>query len=594
MLVGAQPSIAGRDTNARKHRGEAVSRPDTDGTMTRHRRRSALRVPATFAAIAGVAGIAALVMLQVRADDVTPTQAPASACASTIQIVTARSFAPVLTTLAPTLAADRDCVRLDVVVADGRAAIDRMAELGADVWIPDDSSWVALAGAAKLAELPEPPESGEPAAPIEGGPGAVVAVSPIYMVADPAAAPVLDAAGGGWGNLAHLLTTDSGVRLRVRDPASSGDGLVGVGAIGEAVWLADGMNVSAETLFDALPSSRSVLGRAVPGAGEVGLMAEYALAPLVAGSAEASGAAAVIQSDKIFAGSDYTALLRYTWLPTAAAMADPSLTRPLARVLTALTNGEADAGLAAAGLRRADGTVPAVKPSGLPEPTGEPLAVIEPHHVQHVFAAWYSSERRSDMLVVIDVSGSMRAPAPGSTAPLINVVRNAVGELADLLPDDSELALWKFGSRLDPPRDYRTLLPRSRLDAQHRDQLIRATRGLDAENTGTGLYDTILAAYKAAQTDYRSGTPSHVVLFTDGKNEDDPGSLTASELRKALAAAADPKREVHLTIISFGPESNAALLAKIVEPVEGYVDPVRTAADVRAVFIHVAAGGVHH
>jgi hypothetical protein len=573
---------------------EAVSRPDTDGTMTRHRRRSTWRAPATFAAIAGMVGALALVLVLTRADDPAQPQTPGAACANTLRIVTARSFAPVLTALAPELADDRDCVRLDVVAVDGRAAIDRMAELGADVWIPDDTSWVALAGAAKLAELPEPPESGEPAPPIQTGPGTVVAVSPMYMVADPAAALTLDQAGGGWANLADLLTNGSGVRLRVRDPGSSGDGLVGIGALGEAVWISEGMDASAETLFDALPYSRTVLGQAIPHAGEVGLMAEYALAPLVAGSAEASGAASVIRRDTIFAGSDYTALLRYTWLPTAAAMADAALARSMERVLAALTNGTADAALAAAGLRRADGSVQGEKPAGLPEQTGEPLVVIGPHHVEYVFATWYSAERRSDMLVVIDVSGSMGAPAPGSTAPLIAVVRNAVRELAGLLPGDSELALWKFGSRLDPPRDYLTLLASGRLDAQHRDQLIRATRGLDSENTGTGLYDTILAAYKAAQVDYRSGIPSHVVLFTDGKNEDDPGSLTANELKKALADAADPKRPVFLTIISFGPESNAELLAKTLEPVQGYVDPVRTAADVRAVFIHVAAGGVHH
>jgi hypothetical protein len=323
-------------------------------------------------------------------------------------------------------------------------------------------------------------------------------------------------------------------------------------------------------------------------------MAEYALAPLVADSAEASGAAAVIQRDTVFAGSDYTALLRYTWLPTEAALADPALAAPMARVLAALTGGEADAALATAGLRRADGSVPGERPAGLPEQSGEVLGVLGGHHVEHVFATWYRAERRSDLLVVIDVSGSMGAQPPGSPAPLIDVVRSATRDLADLLPDDSELAIWKFGSNLSPPRDYRTVLPRNRLDAQHRDQLIRATRQLRAENTGTGLYDTMLAAYKSAQGDARSGTPSHVILFTDGRNEDDPGSLTADELTTALADAADPKREVYLTIISFGPEPDAELLEKIVEPIEGYVDPVRTAADVRAVFIHVAAGGVHH
>ncbi|MGH8836895.1 MAG: VWA domain-containing protein, partial [Actinomycetes bacterium] len=247
-----------------------------------------------------------------------------------------------------------------------------------------------------------------------------------------------------------------------------------------------------------------------------------------------------------------------------------------------------------AGLRRADGSVPGERPAGLPEQSGEVLGVLGGHHVEHVFATWYRAERRSDLLVVIDVSGSMGARAPGSTVPLISVVRSATRDLADLLPDDSELAIWAFGSNLSPPRDYRTVLPRNRLDAQHRDQLIRATRQLRTENTGTGLYDTMLAAYKSAQGDARPNTPSHVILFTDGRNEDDPGSLTADELKTALADAADPKREVYLTIISFGPEPDAELLEKIVEPIEGYVDPVRTAADVRAVFIHVAAGGVHH
>jgi von Willebrand factor type A domain/Bacterial extracellular solute-binding protein len=563
--------------------------------MSRHRGRSAVRTPVTFAVIAGVASAVALIMLQTRSDEVGRPRAANSACASTLRIVTARSFAPALTTLAPTLAAGRDCVRLDVVVADGRAAVDGLAELGADVWIPDDLSWVALAGEAKLAAVPETDESGQPGPPGEGGAGTVVAVSPIYMVADPAAATELDAAGGGWGNLAHLPTTDSGVRLRVRDPARSGDGLVGVGALGEAVWLSDGMDASAEALFDALPYSRSVLGQAVPRAGEVGLIAEYALDRLLAEPDPDTGtAAATIERDTVIAGSDHTALLRYSWLPTEAALGDPSLARPMARVLTALTSGEADAALAAAGLRRGDGSVPGDKPPGTPEHTGDLLGVLESHHVEHVFATWYLNERRSDMLVVIDVSGSMGAQAPGSTVPLINVVRNAIGELVDLLPDDSELALWKFGSNLNPPRDYRTLLPLGKLDSQHRDQLTRAIRQLKAQNTGTGLYDTMLAAYKAAQTDVRSGTPSHVILFTDGRNEDDPGSLTASELRKALADAADPKREVYLTVISFGSESDAELLAKIVEPIDGYVDPVQTAADVRAVFIHVAAGGVHH
>ncbi len=53
---------------------------------------------------------------------------------------------------------------------------------------------------------------------------------------------------------------------------------------------------------------------------------------------------------------------------------------------------------------------------------------------------------------------------------------------------------------------------------------------LRARTAGTGLHDTILAAYLAARDQYRAGVPNHVVVFTDGRNESDPGSLTLEQL----------------------------------------------------------------
>ena len=53
--------------------------------------------------------------------------------------MTAASFAPVVAGVAPALAEGPDCVRLEVAVADGRAAAGRLAEPAADLWIPDDA-----------------------------------------------------------------------------------------------------------------------------------------------------------------------------------------------------------------------------------------------------------------------------------------------------------------------------------------------------------------------------------------------------------------------------------------------------------------------
>ena len=85
-----------------------------------------------------------------------------------------------------------------------------------------------------------------------------------------------------------------------------------------------------------------------------------------------------------------------------------------------------------------------------------------------------------------------------------------------------------------------------------------------------------------------------MVVFTDGRNEDDPGSISADQLAAELVAAQDPERPVELTIITFGPETETAVLESVLEPVEGSVDPLTTADEVRSVFIHLAAGGVHH
>ncbi|HEY0639024.1 MAG TPA: VWA domain-containing protein, partial [Pseudonocardiaceae bacterium] len=232
--------------------------------------------------------------------------------------------------------------------------------------------------------------------------------------------------------------------------------------------------------------------------------------------------------------------------------------------------------------------------AALPPATAPPFDVLAPHHVEHVFATWYAGDRRSDMLLVVDVSGSMAAPAPGTATPLIDVVREGCAQLGALLPDDSELAVWEFGSALAPPFDHRVLLDRHELDPAHRAALGGVTAALAARRTGTGLYDTLLAAYLAARDGYRDGVPNHVLLFTDGRNEDDPGSITAEQLTAALTAAVDPARPVQLTVVTFGPEPDTDLLTSVLAPVDAYVDPLTTADEVRAVFIHVAAGGLHH
>jgi Bacterial extracellular solute-binding protein len=505
--------------------------------------------------------------------DLTPN-APDGGCARTVRVVTSSSFAPVLANLQPDLDKGDDCVRLNIDVADGQAATQRLAQ--ADVWIPDDAAWGGTAPGKTLA------------AKGTAGSGTVVATSPIYMVTDAVTADRLRSGGNSWSALAALLTNGSGVRLAVRDPAGSGDGLVAAGAVAEAVWLDKGMDASALELSETLRVTRTVTGTApaLPtGQGEVGLVPEYALVPEL-GRLDPGMA--------YLTGADHVATMRFSWLPTATAAGNRGRTDALHRLLTAL-NGEPGAvAIRAAGLRLPESGLPPDRANGrLPTPTASPFDVLQKHHVDHVFATWYAESRKMSLLIVTDVSGSMAKPAPGTTMPLIDLVKRGCQTVGDLLPADAQIGIWEFGVNLDPPRDYKTLLPIGPLDDARRAGLHQALGTLAAQETGTGLYDTILAAYKTARDSYQAGVPNQVMVFTDGRNEDDPQTITPAQLTAELAAAKDPARPVQLSVVTFGDLPEAGLLEDAVKPVDGYVEPLKTGDEVAATFIHLSAGGLH-
>lgn len=555
--------------------------------MARHsapRRRAPRWVLPVLLALGLGAGVV-VVAVQSRPDDsertVSSGASGASACGTQVRVVAAASFAPVLSAVQPAVAEGPDCARLDVVVADGREAAQQVVDGAAHAWIPDDAAWTGAAGPVELAEAPA------------AGAGTVLALSPLYMVTDEPTAHRVTTAGGGWLGLADLVTgrvagPGPPVTVAVRDPAGSGDGLLAAGALGEAVWLDAGMDASAEALATALPAIRTVSGTdpALPSTpGEVGLVPEHALLPVLRADRA---------SPQVIAANDHTAALRFSWHPTAAAAADPVLAPALDRVREALTGADSAPAFAAAGLRRTDVAVPPRPPvADLPAVTAPMFDVLGAHHVDHVFATWYPEDRRSDVLVAVDVSGSMQARAPGSDRALLDLVKEGFADLGTLLPDSSELGLWEFGVRLQPPDDHRVLLPRGALTPQHRSSVTSAVRALQARDTGTGLHDTVLAGYTAARDRYREGVPNHVVVFTDGRNEADPGSPSMEQLSQALAAAVDAERPVQLTVVTFGDQPEAAALKQALEPVAGYVDQLSTADEVGAVFIHVAAGGLH-
>jgi Ca-activated chloride channel family protein len=501
----------------------------------------------------------------------------AAACTRQVHVVTASSFVPVLNEVSGSLASGSNCVVIKTTVADGQGAAHVVASSpDADVWIPDDASWRNLPNDAKLS----------------GTAGSVIATSPMYFVTVKNAP--LPAAESSWIGLAAVLSQQTGTRLVIRDPAASADGLVAAGSMGDAVFARSGPLQSALDLMRAWQKGRMVTGTAPAfpqTSSEVAVVPEYAL--------QRSG-----RADKynVTAPTDATGMMRFTWNPTAAAAADPDRTAALNALHDVLTGPDSTAVLAAKHLRGP--TAQPIVQTGyaavavLPAQNGKSLATLSEHHVWHVLTTWHPDQRKANILVVVDVSSSQGNTAPGSNLPLIQVVQQGVTQLATLLPPASHLGLWKFGYQLSPPNDYQVLAPTAALDPGQQQRFATATEQITAQNTGTALYDTILSAYKDQQAHFQNGMPNEVLIFTDGKNEAAPDSISIDQLKASLAAT-DPTKRVQIGVLAFrGPAFRGPApvdeLTDALSPVGGQVDTLNNANDVLGAFVHAVSGGLTH
>lgn len=226
-----------------------------------------------------------------------------------------------------------------------------------------------------------------------------------------------------------------------------------------------------------------------------------------------------------------------------------------------LTTPEAAKFLPAHGLR------PAHTPATMPTPDGSvgPIEVRPSPTAEQVRAAdgvWQSATVSFRLLTVFDVSGSMKEKVGPTTR--VGITQEAAGIALAALPPTTDLGVWGFSIDLGGPGvDYRELAPLGPLsNAANKAKIAKAAASLGTiANGGTGLYDTIWAAYQRVQKDYDPGRVNAVVILTDGKNED-PSGITLQQLLANIKAA-DPAKPVAITTIGIGPDVDPAALKAI-------------------------------
>jgi Ca-activated chloride channel family protein len=258
-------------------------------------------------------------------------------------------------------------------------------------------------------------------------------------------------------------------------------------------------------------------------------------------------------------------------------------------VVTALTSDTAADAVRAAGFRDAEGNPPEGVGPGTGTREDAPERVeMDPDAVRSAIAQANQALTPSRLLAVIDTSRSMEAPAAGGT--LIDLAVSASQTALAGLPDDSSVGLWTFAYQVAGDKDYTERVPLRALDADangvsQRDELNSALETLPSSLTpgGTGLYDTALAAVRAAREQYQDGAVSSVVLLTDGTNDDDAGGISLQGLIDTLRSEADPVRPVPLIGVALGPESDLTALQQMSEATGGRTYSAQDPGDLREV-----------
>ena len=446
-----------------------------------------------------------------------------------------------------------------VAEVTGQEPLQTVAALGAldtgalpQVWVPDSSLWVARAGSAELA----------PAGP--------VATSPLVLATSQAATDVLgwSQSPPTWG--AALAT---GRPVAVPDLAASAEGLTALAAVRQSLGGGeDADNAVVQAVLAAargeVPSPADAL-RAGSGGGSDAPLVPVSEQELIAVNSGTDSPSLVA----VYPG-DGSPALDY---PAVRVGPTPDGVRPAVdAVLGALTSGAARAQVLAAGFRDAQGTAPKGAGPGTGSQEQAPAALqLDPAAVQSLLARLSSLATPSRLLTVIDVSTSMKAPA-GDGGTRITLARDATKSALTLLPDSYSGGVWAFAYHLQGDQDWTELAPIRTFGAAVGDGKTQRQLLVEQFDTlpdrlapgGTGLYDTTLAAVRAARDAYDPAAVNSVVLITDGDDDDGTG-IGLPTLLDTLRAEADPARPVKVVGIGLGPDADLDALREIAGPTGG-------------------------
>jgi len=517
------------------------------------------------------------------------------------------------------------CVNVHVQSMEPAAALDKLVRGWPDssagsrpaVWVPPSSVWGSLLAFKVQA-------AGAGAASASSGllvdPQGSIATSPLVAAMPRPMAQALGWPGKqlGWGDLLGLLRNPAGwagarhpewgaVKLGQSDPLQSTPALESLfGAVTFGAMRGQPLT------FDSFNQQRQPITQILAGIGgipgpHVDLSADLlaALRRADAGGKALDYASVMFLSEQqVWAYNHGTPKVPlaavypgegipqsdYPWLSLKASWVSDNTRTAAADFLRFLREPTAQARFQAAGFRSASGVASAelsqsqgVLPNGASRILAPPGAEV----VTALLQGWTEVAAPTNLLLVFDVSGSMKEPVPQTNGTKIDLIKTAIGNAAKLLPSNFNLALWEFATRLGP-HPWRQLVPIGPMDTPGpggvttRERLAVAAGQLAATNNDTALYDTTLAAYQYMRQHYVTGGTNAIAIVTDGINDNPAGGLTLDQLVQQLRAAqaadaarspAEAKNPILVNTVGYGANVDAAALQRIAATTSGHYLP---------------------
>lgn len=476
---------------------------------------------------------------------------------TTLNVTTAPDLAPVVDQVGRRVIEEdpADCYEVRVTSRDSASATESLALAGSDtpdVWIPESTVWLNRAQ-----------DKGAWSAPIDA---TSVASSPVVLALTDEVAKLL-----GWPESAPMwteaLTAESvrNARVGFPDPVRDPVGLTALIGLREVAKTAPDPGAAAAAHIRKLHANSvpqlSDLYAKLPGGGGSG--DPFAIFP--------TSETALVRHNVKSVGTELVAVYPSPALPAldfpyAVLPRTPEREREVARkFLAKLIGPESATTFGDAGFRTPDGKVLRDRSVGrrLSNAPVERVPVPSVAEIDQLLSEWAKVNLSGRMLALLDVSGSMGLPVPGTPFDRMTITLKAAEAGLSLLEPTTKFGLWLFSTDLDGDKDYRELLPVAPIAEHVAAGALDKLRAIKAVKGGaTGLYDTILAAYGASHQNWEPGRLNNVVVLTDGKNDNASG-LTLEQLIAELAKLQDPRRPLPIVGIGIGPDVDPAELQAI-------------------------------